>query len=112
MEVLNKGWDIYEVFKDLNNEVLNYLYCLNYLCLFLFILGLVLCLLWFGDILIIVNNIYVFNFVNVMLLINIECNLINYLVGKIGYEIKLVGGVFVFGGLMVNLIVIVVVRDV
>lgn len=111
MEVPNKGRDIYEVLKDLNNEVLNYLYRPNHPRSFSFIPGPASRLSWLGDILTTANNIHASNFANATLPINIERNLINYLVGKIGYEIKPAGGVFVSGGSMANLTAIVAARD-
>lgn len=111
MEVPNKGRDIYEVLKDLNNEVLNYLYRPNHPRSFSFIPGPASRLSWLGDILTTANNIHASNFANATLPINIERNLINYLAGKIGYKIKPAGGIFVSGGSMANLTAVVAARD-
>ena len=77
MEVPNKGRDIYEVLKDLNNEVLNYLYRPNHPRSFSFIPGPASRLSWLGDILTTANNIHASNFANATLPINIERNYIS-----------------------------------
>ena len=110
MEVPNKGRDIYEVLKDLNNEVLNYLYRRT-IHVHSHLYQVQHHVYRLGDILTTANNIHASNFANATLPINIERNLINYLVGKIGYEIKPAGGVFVSGGSMANLTAIVAARD-
>ncbi|MGV3244989.1 pyridoxal phosphate-dependent decarboxylase family protein [Staphylococcus sp. 11261D007BR] len=111
MDIPSEGRNVYDVLKDLNNEVLNYLYRPNHPRAFSFIPGPASQLSWLGDILTTANNIHASNFSNATLPINIERNLINYLAGKIGYDVKPSGGVFVSGGSMANLTAIVAARD-
>ncbi|CAM4191010.1 pyridoxal phosphate-dependent decarboxylase family protein [Lacicoccus alkaliphilus] len=111
MEVPEKGRDIYDIMNELDNEILEYIHRGNHPRSFSFIPGPGSRLSWLGDILTTANNIHASNFKNATLPISIERNLVNYFAGKLGFEIKPAGGVFVSGGSMANLTAVVTARD-